>query len=167
MEELLKGLLKELEGKNLTKKSLFELLCEINIDNISPKTVQAQDDKKEEEVKENEPETVIPEPEAICDSCHKIFMKEWYYKKHLQNNPVCVAWQSHPNRDDNLHLETGLHLILNNLLQEASTQNKNLVCRWCESSFASVGNLHKHLITSNVCNRMTFYEFKKLFNAIE
>ena len=60
MEELLKGLLKELEGKNLTKKSLFELLCEINIDNIAPKTgqglVQSPADKKEEELKEKEEE---------------------------------------------------------------------------------------------------------------
>lgn len=155
MEDLIRGLLKELEGKDLTKKSLFEILSELNIEKST-----------NSEVNESAP-TVIPEPEAACDSCGKIFMKKWYYTKHLKNNPVCVEWQSHQNREDNLHLDKGLHIIINELVESSFTKETNLVCRWCKSDFTSVGNLHKHFTHANVCNRMSFYEFKRLLNDIK
>ncbi len=168
MEELIKGLLKELEGKNLTKKSLFDILSGITIETTSNNDKKHETkSEKEEEVLEPVPEpTVIPEAQALCDSCGKIFLKRWYYTKHLKNNPVCVEWQKHPNKDDNLHLDNAMHILVNNLLEQSLTQSNNLICRWCNSDFTSVGNLHKHFINANVCNRMAFYEFKKLINAI-
>jgi hypothetical protein len=157
MEDLIRGLLKELEGKNLTKKSLFEILSEINIEKTS---------EKNEVIEGVSPTTVIPEPEAVCESCGKLFMKKWYYTKHLKNNPVCVDWQNHPNKDDGLKLEDGLHILVNKLVEKSFTNENNQTCRWCKSNFTSIGNLHKHFTHANVCNRMSFYEFKRLINDI-
>lgn len=166
MEDLIKGLLKELEGKNLTKKSLFEILCEINIDKVSLVDQKGDTATENNEVLEP-PQTVIPEPEAICDSCGKLFMKKWYYTKHLKNNPVCVEWQQHPNKDEGLRLDDGLHMVVNKLIIKSLSNDNNQSCRWCKSSFTSVGNLHKHFTHANVCNRMSFYEFKRLINDIK
>ena len=140
MEELLKSL----EGKTFTKKKLFDLLADINLDSIR-----------------------IPVEEKVdikCQACMKTLASDASLKRHHERNPACLTWISHPHKTD-IQLKKGLHLIIDELLKNSISHGK-LECKHCSSSFTNNGNLHKHLNTSTVCNRLAYQEFKDSFNNL-
>ena len=59
-----------------------------------------------------------------------------------------------------LNLTKGIHLIIDDLLEKAITDNNKLECKFCKYIFSTKGNLHKHFNTSALCNGMACSEFK-------
>lgn len=173
----MENVLKILQGKSLTKKNIFDILSDLDINNLNKQEIKYEESQNNEiifkEKKEPIEEIIIirrmepdNEVEIKCESCSKIFLNSDLLEKHLSKHNECIIWKSHPDKTDNINLETGLHLTITKILCQALRNENKLECKWCKSSFISVGNLNKHLNTSRVCNKLTFVEFKKLINEI-
>jgi hypothetical protein len=165
MEEILKSL----QGKSMTKKSLFDFLSEINIEEIStdkPKNTiiykdeLVQDHIQQKKCKEKKIKEKKPPAEFKCEACIRIFSTQKYLDKHYNNNVVCKKWIELPKKPSMLKLTKGIHLIIDDLLENAITDNNKLECKFCKYIFSTKGNLHKHFNTSALCNGMACSEFK-------
>jgi len=181
MEEILKSL----QGKNMTKKSLFDFLSEINLDELStdkPKNLIIYEDIvihpiKEELVeeklkgkkrkcrkpKEKKPKEKIPLSEFKCEACMKVFSTEASLDNHYKNVTICKKWITLPEKSKIIKLTKGIHLLIDELLEKAITDNK-LECKFCKYIFSTKGNLHKHFNTSKLCNIMAYDEFKNIIS---
>ena len=158
MEEVLKGL----QGKSLTKKKFFDFLADIDlaglcgergaIDALPIALAAPIEKKKPEEIK--------------CKACSKSFATDESLKRHHDKTPVCINWLSLPQNTNIVQLPKGLHLIVDELLEKSVSANGKLQCKFCNSTFINKGNLHKHFNTSNVCNRLAYQDFKRLFDSL-
>jgi hypothetical protein len=158
MEEVLKGL----QGKTLTKKTLFDFLASINLEELG-------DDDLSNTIHFPEKKVEIKKPEIKCGACSRTFTVENSLKRHYKRNPVCVKWIETADKSDRkntLELKKGLHLLIIDVLDKAICGENHLTCMWCETKFTSTGNLNKHLNTSTVCNRMAYHEFKRLLEEL-
>ena len=163
MEEILK----RLQGKSMTKKNLFNFLSEINIENFSsakPINSSIYEDIvihpiKEELPKEKKRRGRKPKEKPLVEEQPK-------EKKRRGRKPKekpLVEETSEEKKSDILKLTKGIHLIVNDLLEKAITNNK-LECKFCKYTFSTTGNLHKHFNTSTLCNSMAYDEFKIIVN---
>jgi len=105
--------------------------------------------------------------EIKCKACKKTFTAEGSLRRHHRRFPVCVDFMALPESADNVKIDRGLHYILDELLSKSVSLNGVKECRWCKTTFTNIGNLHKHLNTSKVCNKMSIQEFKRLFLSLE
>jgi hypothetical protein len=105
--------------------------------------------------------------ELKCKACKKTFTVESSLKRHYKRYPECLDFLALPSSADNVKLERGIHFIVDDLLNEAICLNGEKVCKWCKTKYKNIGNLHKHLTTSKVCNKMAFQDFKKLVLSLE
>ena len=170
MEELLKSL----QGKSITKKNLFDFLSEINLEELSkekPKNTIIYDDIvihpiKEDLVKKQPQEKKQKEkklaPELNCDACMKVFYTQISLDNHHKNVTVCKKWIELPKKPNMINLTKGIHLIIDDLLEKAITDDNKLQCKFCNYIFSTKGNLHKHFNTSVLCNIMACDEFKNI-----
>jgi hypothetical protein len=151
MEEVLKGL----KGKNLTKKKLFDFLADINLEEILGKSQKQIEPIKIE----------LPPEEHRCGGCDKTFATKSSLKRHLIRYQVCRDWIELPQKTET-NLTTGIHHIVDNLLEKSIGENGNFECKFCKTKFITKGNHHKHFNTASVCNRLAFLEFKKMLNSL-
>jgi hypothetical protein len=175
MEEILKSL----QGKSMTKKSLFDFLSEINLEEFSkPKNTVIYEDivihpikeeiqekkrrgrKSKEKLKEKTKET---SPILSCDACNKVFSTQIYLDNHYKNTTVCKKWIELAEKPPIVNTK-GIHLIIDELLEKSINDNNKLECKYCKYVFSIKGNLHKHYNTSILCNSLAIDEFKKLMN---
>jgi uncharacterized CHY-type Zn-finger protein len=154
--------LKDLKGKNLTKKKLFDFLADINIKDLCPPT-------------ENIPRVAPAPPEPIqeilpeeikCAACMKIFASKGSLERHQARFTVCKEWIDHPQKAIPTNLTKGIHIIIGELLDKSICDGK-LECKYCNTRFTNKGNHHKHYNTASVCNRMAYQEFKRLFSEFQ
>ena len=94
----------------------------------------------------------------------KVFSTQLYFDYHLTNSTVCKKWNELTEKPTMLNHTKGIHLIVDELLEKAITDNNKLECKFCRYIFSIKGNLHKHFNTSILCNSMAIDEFKKLIN---
>lgn len=159
MEEVLKGL----KGKSLTKKKLLDFLLDIDLNDLYR-------DKKGinlNEIKVNEVSEIVDRKitdQFDCDACKKSFTTKSSLKRHHDRFPVCKDWIELPQKSD-IELTTGIHHIVDELLQKSISEDDSTTCKYCKTKFSNTGNHHKHYNTSTICNKMAFQEFKKLLNA--
>jgi hypothetical protein len=151
MEEVLKGL----QGKNLTKKKLFDFLSDINLEELLGKNKLTV----EPIIKE------LPPEEHKCGGCNKTFATKSSLKRHLDRYTVCKNWIELPQKTD-AKLTRGLHHIVDDLLERSIGENGQTECKFCKAKFITKGNHHKHFNTSSVCNRLAFLEFKNMINKL-
>ncbi len=155
MEEVLKGL----QGKNLTKKKLFDFLADINLEELCGK----KEPKTIEKLVLDEPKIEKPVEEFKCEACMKSFATKASMRRHQARFTVCKEWIGFPQKTDIAKLTKGIHLIVDELL-EKSIGDGGLECKFCKAKFTTKGNHHKHFNSSTVCNRMAYQGFKQLFN---
>jgi hypothetical protein len=106
--------------------------------------------------------------EIKCKACKKTFTAESSLRRHYKRYPVCLDFMALPESvANNTKMDRGLHYILDELLSKSVCLNGEKECRWCKTTFTTIGNLHKHLNNSKVCNKMAIQEFKKLFLSLE
>ncbi len=176
MEEVLKGL----QGKTLTKKSFFDFLTDINLEDLYGKKeqsikgeVKGKEDKQikvqekvEAQVKTKVEKKVEEKIHIKCTACMKTFATDGSLKRHHERSPVCVNWISLPEKKETVQLTRGLHLIVDDLLEKSMSLDGKLECKFCKSKFINTGNHHKHFNTATICNQLAYQEFKKLFNSL-
>ena len=156
MEEIIKGL----QGKHITKKKLFDILFELNLENLEQKKVtpiELINDKKEDII------VNITKQQFKCNACMKNFANKSSLKRHQDRFKVCRDWIEVPQKSDTT-LTMGIHKIVDELLELAIGDNGETECKFCKTKFITKGNHHKHFNTSTVCNRLAFQEFKKIIN---
>jgi hypothetical protein len=134
----MEDIIKELQGKDMTKKMLFDFLA-----NMSKK-----------------------ECEACMKKVSNIESLEKHYEKNPAcakwKSLTLLPNASLPNTS----FKKGIHLIINELLDKSIHINGKLECKFCNKTFVNTGNLHKHFNNATVCNRLAYIEFKELFNSI-
>jgi hypothetical protein len=167
MEEILKSL----EGKNITKKSLFDFLSDINIENISsthndividPTIEEIPQEKKRRGRKPKEKPVEKPVVEEIPQEKKRRGRKP---KEKSVDKPVDKPVE-HPKEKlneipDMIQLTKGIHSLINELLEKAIT-NIILECKFCSKTFNTRQDHHNHYSMSTMCNNMAYNEFKKL-----
>jgi hypothetical protein len=99
---------------------------------------------------------------VVCKACNKSYSTEASLRRHQEKNLGCKHWLSVNKEKKEVIPQTGIHMLVNKLLDEAITGEEELQCRYCKIKFASRGNQHKHFYTSTVCNCLAFNEFKRL-----
>ena len=150
MEEILK----ELQGKNMTKNKLFEFLSTAigtgtGTGTGGTTTVASTAATTAAKIK----------PKKQCEACMKnVKTLELHYKK----SPTCLKW----NNSENVELQKGIHLIIDEILQDSISVDGKLECKFCNKTFVNNGNLHKHFNNSTICNRLAHQEFKQKFNGL-
>ncbi len=186
MEEVLKGL----QGKNMSKKKLFDFLLDVNLEEIINKPVSKPinkpinqiieptikeikkeklrvleindiEDNKEDEIIQKEEKNSIQE--FKCDTCMKNFATKSSLTRHHIRFPVCKEWikLSYTNTPE---LPKGIHLVIDDLIDKAICNDGRRECKFCKTKFITKGNHHKHYNTATACNKMAFQAFKKLIN---
>ncbi len=161
MEDVLKGL----TGKTLTKKKLFDFLADIDFEkllggknNTVPNVTKVIEPEEVKQVEEKKKEVIK------CNACLKTFTVQASLRRHHLRSSACVNWNSHADKNNAPTLTKGLHLIINDLLGQAVSENGELKCKWCKTTFTTTGNHHKHFNTANACNNLAFQEFVKIVN---
>lgn len=157
----MEDILKKLQGKQLTKSSIFNFLSE-NISSITLPNTGVN-----EIVIPIQQPTGLQQPiEFRCDACMKTFVTDVSLKQHIDKSTACKSWLNHPQKDTIIKLSKGIHLVIDDLLNEAISDNGALECKFCKCKFSNKGNHHKHYNSSAVCNNMAYDEFKKHINKL-
>jgi hypothetical protein len=179
----MEGVLKGLEGKTLTKKSLFDFLADIDLDELFGK----------KPLNTELPKPVSNNSGIKCPSCSRTFTVENSRRRHYKRFPDCAQWiKDHPEAliEEKIEkpvkerkvrakkvkenkivedgtLKIGLHLLIVDILEKSvGCDDDKKKCRWCDTKFVNMGNINKHLNNSSKCNKMAFEEFKKHINSI-
>jgi len=160
MEEIIKSL----EGKSMTKKSLCDFLSDVNIEDISsvksnstthdiiihPVVEELPQEKKKRGRKPKEKLVVEELPQEKKKRGRK--PKEKSMEKPVEN---------HVEKADIIKITTGIHSLINELLEKATT-NIILECKFCSTVFNTKQDHYNHYSISTKCNVMAYNEFKKL-----
>ena len=99
-----------------------------------------------------------------CEYCSKSVLGAHALKAHMDNNIACRKLELLPESLKEFNPDKGIHNFLDALLEKAITEKDNLRCKFCEYTFSNRGNFNKHYILNLSCNRLAYYEFRKLFN---
>jgi len=144
---ILYKLLMEMASKNTSNQNtVIEPKQEVSLENI----LMGNDKKKNQ-----------------CKACLRVFSCATTLQNHLDHMEVCRNWTSYPEEARNIQQSKPIGYFMNELLDGATSDNSNnLKCKFCKASFVNKGNLNKHFISSNVCNRLALYELKGLVNKL-
>lgn len=94
-----------------------------------------------------------------CDACHKSYSSPYNLKKHLTRQPLCRKWSE---------LNPGIKNFIDDKFQLPCDDPKELEtkCFICNTVFANVGNLNRHLDTSMICSKWSMYKELKPLETI-
>jgi len=177
MEEIIKSL----EGKSMTKKSLFNFLSDVNIEDLSsvksnsttdnniiinPVVEELPQEKKKRGRKPKPKEKPIEKPvvEELPQEKKKRGRKPKPKEKPVEK-PVEKSLEK-PVEKPVEKITTGIHSLINELLEKATT-NIILECKFCSTTFNTKKDHHIHYSISTKCNIMAYNEFKKLILILD
>ena len=88
-----------------------------------------------------------------CKACQKVYSTPYNLNKHWKRQPMCKSWIS---------LEPGLKDFVDHKIElqadcQQDNQEPNTTCMTCNTVFANVGNLNRHLLNSVICNKWDVY----------
>jgi hypothetical protein len=84
--------------------------------------------------------------------------------KHYDTFEYCKNWASLPEEIRNYKNQKPIHHYLSEILEKTIAEDNKLECKFCKSTFANRGNLHKHFISAVICNSVAHYELKRLIS---
>ena len=166
----MEGVLKGLQGKKLSKKSIFDFLSELNLEELYGKKenvtcVETTLAVEKAEHKHEETKQKIAE-EIKCQACQKSYTVQASLRRHLERSTACVNWNKLPQKNDGAKLTKGIHLLIDEMLDKAIGNGTDFECKHCKTKFTTKGNHHKHFNSASVCNRLAFQEFKAMLNNL-
>ena len=93
-----------------------------------------------------------------CAACLQKFhpKKMKKYEKHCTTSTACKKFAMLEEQPP--ILKAPIHQLIIDALEKATTNESK--CRFCEKD---IKDMKDHMVTSQVCNRMSYQEFKKLF----
>ena len=160
----MEDILKKLQGKQLTKSSIFNFLLD-NISSISLPNTSVNEVIIPSVIIPSViiPATILPSQiEFRCDACMKICNTEVSLKQHQDKSIACKTWNNLPQKGMITTLSKGIHLVIDDILNDAISDNGSLECKFCKCKFSNKGNHHKHYNSSTLCNNLAYDEFKRL-----
>jgi hypothetical protein len=88
-----------------------------------------------------------------CQACNKFYSNVYNLQKHLKRQPLCEEWvKLNPGIKD--YIDDKFQLPCTDLeLEEQKTK-----CFICNTVFANVGNLNRHLDSSLICGKWSMYK---------
>jgi hypothetical protein len=88
-----------------------------------------------------------------CSACNKYYSNAYNLKKHLKRQPLCEEW---------LKLQPGIKDYIDdkfNLpLSDIDKKNLSHKCFICNTTFANLGNLNRHLDNNIQCSKWALYK---------
>ena len=88
-----------------------------------------------------------------CDACNKSYSSIYNLKKHFSRQPLCERWMKlNPVLKDYVDDKFALPMTDQNI-KEIDTK-----CFICDTVFANIGNLNRHLDSSLICSKWSMYK---------
>jgi len=150
----------KIQNKSITNNKIVDFLSYFN-----PKKNDNKKDISSNEIKLVESSNQSNSEGFKCEICMKLFTSGILLKEHQQTDFVCKGWINLPKKIDNIKLTKGIHLIVDELLQESiGYDDDKLECKFCKTKFTSKVNNYIHFNSSTLCNKKAYQEFKYLLN---
>jgi hypothetical protein len=96
-----------------------------------------------------------------CESCLKSFAAKDTYDTHTSQSIACQQWKALSNEEKQHPIDRPINELINELLQQAIGTSDPFQCRYCNMTFVSRGNHHKHLQVAVACNRLAYLTFMR------
>jgi len=137
-------------------------------DTIEDRNKDKEDDTDEDDTIEDRNNDIEEEnvEEFNCKACMKNFATKSSLTRHYKRFNVCKEWIKSSQNSNIPILTKGIHHLVNDLLEMSIGENGQFQCKFCNTTFITRGNHHKHYNTSTVCNRLAFLEFKHIINSL-
>lgn len=88
-----------------------------------------------------------------CEACNKTYSSEYTLKKHKKRQPLCEKWLTlKPCIKDYIDDKFTLPM------SDTDIKMLNTKCFICNTVFANIGNLNRHLDTSIICSKWSMYK---------
>jgi len=111
-------------------------------------------------------EEVFGDKKYKCPACTKKFSSDSCLKRHYERFPVCKDWSSLSKESNCKKLTKGIHLVIEDILDEILKSENNLECKYCKITFTNKGNHHKHYNSATACNRLAYKDFVKAISSL-
>jgi len=96
-----------------------------------------------------------------CEACLKSFAAKDTYDSHVTQSVACQQWKALSNEEKQHPINRPINELINELLQQAIGTSDPFQCRYCNMTFVSRGNHHKHLQVAVACNRLAYLTFMR------
>ena len=96
-----------------------------------------------------------------CEACLKSFAARDTYDSHVTQSIACRQWKALSNEEKQHPIDRPINELINELLQQAIGTSDPFQCRYCNMTFVSRGNHHKHLQVAVACNRLAYLTFMR------
>ena len=88
-----------------------------------------------------------------CAACKKFYSNIYNLQKHLKRQPLCEEW---------IKLSPGIKDYVDDKFQlpctDVELEEQKTKCFICNTVFANVGNLNRHLDTTLICGKWSLYK---------
>jgi hypothetical protein len=96
-----------------------------------------------------------------CEACLKSFAARDTYDSHVTQSVACRQWKALSKEEKQHPIDRPINELINELLQQAIGTSDPFQCRYCNMTFVSRGNHHKHLQVAVACNRLAYLTFMR------
>jgi hypothetical protein len=96
-----------------------------------------------------------------CEACLKSFAARDTYDSHVTQSIACRQWKALSKEEKQHPIDRPINELINDLLQQAIGTSEPFQCRYCNMTFVSRGNHHKHLQVAVACNRLAYLTFMR------
>jgi len=96
-----------------------------------------------------------------CEACLKSFAARDTYDSHVTQSIACQQWKALSKEEKQHPIDRPINELIHELLQQAIGTSDPFQCRYCNMTFVSRGNHHKHLQVAVACNRLAYLTFMR------
>lgn len=138
------------------------------IDNIVPfiKQKRTYTRRKPTHSDQDRDPPIIEKEGMHCKSCLLSVPSEGALIVHYDRSPLCRKWAFLPDEMQEPVPVKTIYQLAMDYVQQSITGDKELVCKFCHLSFATLEQHHAHYQTTVICNRMAHLEFKRIIKSI-
>lgn len=101
-----------------------------------------------------------------CEACLKSFAAKDTYSTHVSHSIACQQWKALSQEEKQHPMDRPINELVHELLQQAIGTSEPFQCRYCNMTFVSRGNHHKHLQVAVACNRLAYLTFMRTISNL-